>query len=140
MSTTQPKAVIQQLVDGFWNQGDESVLDQLFAENMQDHNVRPGVPAGRVGLKQTITGVRAAFTDSHLSLEDAVVDGGKIAWRWTFSGTHTGVLMGIPATGKQIAFSGITIDRIANGQIVERWAQIDMLGMMQQLGVIPSAG
>ena len=61
-----------------------------------------------------------------------------MAWRWTLRGTMTGSLMGFPRTGKQIVLTGITLDRVVNGQIVERWSQADSLGMMQPLGAIPS--
>jgi len=81
---------------------------------------------------------RAAFSQPHTTIDDAIVEGDKVAWRWTFRGTHTGPLMGIPATGKAIAFTGITIDRVAGGKIVERWNQADFMGLMQQLGAIPA--
>lgn len=60
--------------------------------------------------------------------------------RWTARGTHKGALMGIPPTGKQVTVTGITINRIANGKFAEDWSNYDLLGMLQQLGVIPTMG
>jgi steroid delta-isomerase-like uncharacterized protein len=80
----------------------------------------------------------AAFPDFAVTVEDAVAEGDKVALRVTIRGTHQGALMGTPPTGKPIAISGMSLWRIADGKIVERWESADMLGLMQQLGVIPS--
>src|SRR3970282_2938390 len=64
----------------------------------------------------------------------------KVIYRWTGSGTHQGTLFGIPATGKKMSVDGITIDRFSESKLVESWNVFDQLGMMQQLGVIPSPG
>ena len=135
MSVEQQKAVIHRLVDGFWNQHNDGVLDEVIALDFLDHSAMPGGPGGREGMKQAMLPFRAAFSNGHTSIDDAVCDGDKVAWRWSFQGTHTGDLMGIPATGKTVALTGITIDHIAHSQIVERWNQMDMMGLMQQLGV-----
>ena len=71
-------------------------------------------------------------------IEDVIAEGDKVAVRFTFRGTHQGELMGIPPTGKQVTISGMDINRIAGGKIAERWAVFDMLGMLQQLGVMPA--
>jgi len=81
---------------------------------------------------------RAAFSDTQTTVDDAIAEGDKVAWRWTFRGTHTSPFMGIPATGKAITLTGITIDRVVGNQIVERWNQADFMGMMQQLSVTPA--
>jgi len=60
--------------------------------------------------------------------------------RWTYRGTHKSELMGIAPTGKQVTVTGICIDRIVGGKIAEEWGEMDNLGMMQQLGVVPSPG
>jgi steroid delta-isomerase-like uncharacterized protein len=132
------KAVLSRLVEGFWEKGDASVIDKVFAPDFVDHNPMPGAAPGLEGLKQLMLPLRAAFSNSRTTVDDMVAEGDKVAWRWTFRGTHAGLLMGIPATGKQITITGITVDRIARGKIVERWHQLDMMGLMQQLGVIPA--
>jgi predicted ester cyclase len=81
---------------------------------------------------------RGAFPDARVTVEDQIAEGDKVVDRWTATGTPTGDLMGVPPTGRRIEVSGITISRFAGGKIVEDWYQGDDLGMMQQLGVIPS--
>ena len=81
-----------------------------------------------------------AFPNVEEIIEDQVAEGDKVATRLTFSGTHSGELMGIPPTGKQVTFTAITIDQLVDGKITERWHLFDTLGMLQQLGVIPPMG
>ena len=140
MPAEENKAVIRRLVEGFWNGGNADVLDDVFAANFVNQTPAPGVAPNRDGLKHTNLTIRAAFSDSHTTVDDLIAEGDKVAWRWTFRGTHNAPFMGIPATGKQLTMTGIVIDRIAGGQIVERWDQTDVLGMLQQLGVVPAPG
>jgi len=93
---------------------------------------------GPAGVKELIAGYRAAFPDIHVTIEDQIADGDLVVSRWSAKGTHQGELMGIPATGKHATVTGITIDRIADGLIVESWNNWDTLGLMQQLGAIPA--
>lgn len=79
-----------------------------------------------------------AFPDEQTTFDDQIADGDKVVSRMTSRATHSGEFQGIPATGKRIKVTGILIDRIADGKIVERWGVIDMLGVLQQLGVIPT--
>jgi steroid delta-isomerase-like uncharacterized protein len=122
-----------------WNQGNLAVLDELVAPDYVNHDpFVPGLPPGPEGLKPIFAGLRAAFADLHYTIDDQLADGDKVATRWTMRGTHTGELMGIPATGKAVTVSGIQIERIVDGKIVEHWRKSDDLGLMQQLGVIPA--
>jgi predicted ester cyclase len=72
-----------------------------------------------------------------MTFEDQIAEGDKVVSRMTSKATHMGEFQGIPPTGKRIAVTGIWIDRVVDDQIVERWGQVDMLGVMQQLGVMP---
>ena len=81
---------------------------------------------------------RSAFPDVHMQIEDQIAEGDRVATRWVASGTHEGDLMGINPTGNRVTVAGMTIDRIADGQIAETWDNYDALGMMQQVGAIPS--
>lgn len=83
---------------------------------------------------------RSAFPDTKMTIDLQIAEGGKVTTRRTAHGTHKGELMGIPATGKQVTITGVGIDRIAGGRIVETWGEFDLMGMMQQLGVVPSPG
>jgi steroid delta-isomerase-like uncharacterized protein len=134
------KAVIRRLVEGFWGRGDTGAFDEAFADAFIDRTPMPGTEGTKAGFKQAALGLQAAFTGGQTTLDDLVAEGDRVAWRWTYRGTHTGELMGVPATGKAIAMTGITLDRFAGGRIVERWSQVDNLGMLQQLGVIPAPG
>jgi steroid delta-isomerase-like uncharacterized protein len=134
----QNKALIHRLNEELWNDRNIAALDQIFAADFVDRTAFPGFAPGREGLRQMVTMFGAAFSNTSSTIDDLVAEGDKVAWRWTFRGTHTGSFMGIPATGNTITFTGITIDRIA-GAIVERWNQADMSGLMQQLSVTPAA-
>ena len=140
MSTPQEqnKAVIRRLVKELWNEGNAAVFDEVFAPNFVDHTAPPGSSPDREGLKQLVTVFGAAFSNTSTTVDQLIAEGDKVAWRWTFRGTHTGPFMGIPATGKVITLTGITIDRVVGDQIVERWNQADFAGMMQQLSVTPA--
>lgn len=76
--------------------------------------------------------------DGSHTIEDMIAEGDKVVVRVTGRGTHTGELMGIAPTGKQLMMTGIAIYRLEDEKIVERWAEHDLLSMMQQLGIIPS--
>lgn len=79
--------------------------------------------------------LRAAFPDYHGTDIDTIAEGDKVAQRWTYYGTHQGTFMGIVPTGKQVTFNGMSIDQYADGKLVNSWVEMDMLGVLQQLGV-----
>ena len=120
------------------NEKNVSLLDDILAESYVDHNPFPGQEPGREGIKQTLNTMLAAFPDLSVTVEDQIADGDKVVSRWTGTGTHSGEFMGIPATGNKVTVTGMGIDRIAGGKIVEHWEEFDAMAMMQQLGVIPS--
>jgi predicted ester cyclase len=84
---------------------------------------------------------KASFPDMQVTTEDLIAEGDKVVERWTQTQTHSGApFMGIPPSNKPITFTGISIYRIANGRIVEHWANMDLFGMMAQMGAIPAPG
>jgi steroid delta-isomerase-like uncharacterized protein len=93
---------------------------------------------GREHFKEFASMYRSAFPDVHMQIEDQIAEGDRVATRWVAIGTHEGDLMGINPTGNRVTVAGMTIDRIADGQIAETWDNYDALGMMQQVGAIPS--
>jgi steroid delta-isomerase-like uncharacterized protein len=133
----QNKALVSRVYDAF-NTGNLEILDAVLGVNIVDHNPFPGQPQGVAGVKQLIMMLRTAFPDFHITVEDMVAEGDRVAVRVRTQGTHQGEFMGISATGKEVTQTGIEILRIAGGKAVERWGEFDNLGMMQQLGVIPS--
>jgi predicted ester cyclase len=81
-----------------------------------------------------MAGLLRAFPDLHLTIEDQLVEGDRVAFRWSATGTHTGPLGAAPPTGKSVALDGLILDRLADGKVVERWEQWDQSLMLQQLG------
>jgi predicted ester cyclase len=115
-----------------------SVLDEFVAPDFVDHSPSPGFTPDLEGLKQAYNHFLAASPDGYHIVEDMIAEGDKVMTRVSAYGTQTGELFGIPPTGKQLRMTGIAVHRIANGKIVEHWSELDNLGVMQQLGVVPT--
>ena len=134
----QNKALAKRFYDS-WTSGDLDAFDELIAPGYQDHdtqNPNAGTP-GAEGAKRTAAMYREAFPDTHFEIEAQISEGEYVVTRWTATGTQDGELMGMPASGKPVTVTGITIDRFEDGKVVEGWTNWDTLGMMQQLGAVP---
>ena len=134
----QYKIASQNLIEKGFNQKDLGAFEAYFSRNLKDHALPPGMPEGFEGRKMFYSAFLAAFPDLHVHIEDTLAEGDRLVTRWSAHGTHSGELMGIPPTGKQVSGGGTAIDRFENGQSVEHWEVFDQLGLMQQLGVIPA--
>ena len=135
------KAISRRFYEEVFTKGNLSALEEFIAADFVDHNpFGPETVSSLEGLKEMFGMFNAAFPDMTLTVEDQIAEGDKVVSRFTTTGTHKGEFMGIPATGKTVTISAIDIHRIENGQIVEHWDEVDMLGMMQQLGVVPAPG
>ncbi|MGO8795384.1 MAG: ester cyclase [Candidatus Sulfotelmatobacter sp.] len=88
--------------------------------------------------RHLLLSVLAGFPDGRWTIEDQIAEKSRVVTRWSFTGTHTGMFMGIESTGRQVHITGICIDRIVKGKIVEEWEEGDTLGMMQQLALLPA--
>jgi steroid delta-isomerase-like uncharacterized protein len=139
MSTEQNKAIVRRVFEEAVNQGNLALADELLASDYVNHDM-PAPAPGVEGYKQVIAMFRSAFPDMVVTLEDVIADGDRVSTRGHFEGTHRGDFMGIPATGKKVSVSYIDIWRLENGKGRENWVQMDLLGMMQQLGVVPGPG
>ncbi|HTZ25935.1 MAG TPA: ester cyclase [Streptosporangiaceae bacterium] len=117
------------------NTGNLTLLDKFVAPGYIEHS--EGFQ-GVEPFKQQISAFRTAFPDLHVSIDDLLADGDRFASRTTITGTHTGDLMGIPATGKRIMIGAVDIGRVGHGQAQERWGGLDMYALLTQLGVIPA--
>src|SRR5688572_17801988 len=135
------KLVARRAVDEVWNRGNLAAADELVAGDYVGHS-SPSTDEthGPAGYKQFYAALRAAFPDIRFTVEDQVAEGDRVVTRWTAHATHTGEFRGIPPTGKRGSVTGITIDRVAGGKLVECWTNADDLGLLQQLGVVPAAG
>jgi steroid delta-isomerase-like uncharacterized protein len=126
------KDLIRRYLEECIGRNDMSLMDELLAENYIWHTPSLG-DLDLQAYKQFQPSVLAGFPDGHWVIEDMVAEGDRVAWRWTFCGTHLGAFMGIPATGREVRMSGMIISRIADGRIAEEWEIYDAMGMMQQL-------
>lgn len=133
-------AICERFFQSVWSKGDFSVLDTLVAPDALDHSTVGGLPTterGSAHFRGIVTMFRQAMPDIKLTIDDEIYTGDKVVHRWTLNGTDTGGVMGMPPSGKKLSFTGTTIVRMANGKIAERWANVDELGILQQLGVAP---
>jgi len=132
------KAIERRIFEEVWNQGALDVADELLAADCIVHTPPNPDTVGTEAFKGMVGMYLAAFSDLQWTTEDIIAEGDKVVIRWTATGTHQGELMGIPASGRQVTWTGMTIYRFADGKIVENWWAYDALGMMQQLtGPLP---
>ena len=135
--STQNEAIVQRWWQELWNGGDLAVADEIVAPGFTDHDpASPWVPPGIDGCKTLVTGYRTVFPDIHFTIEQQVAAENTVVSHWRCRGTHKGELMGVAPTGKGTTVTGVTIDKINDGKIVESWNNWDTLGLMRQLGVV----
>lgn len=137
MSAEENKELVRRFVEEFWNEGNAAAADELMAPDAEIH-----MPTGELvdldGLKGFAGAFRQAFPDWHSTFEELVAEGDRVAERWTGRGTQRGELQGIAPTDRRVEVPGSVFYRIVDGKIVEFRGQLDMMGLMQQLGAIPS--
>ena len=138
MSAEQNKAVIQRWFDEFINKNNMALAEELIDTNYVNHFLPPDAGKGPQAEKQIMVMFFSAFPDLQGTIEDLFAEGDKVAVRIIWRGANTGSFMGMPATGKQVTFASNNIFRAANGKITENWPQVDIMGLMQQLGAIPT--
>lgn len=140
MTNDKNAATVRRLVDEIWNKGNYALADEVLSPSYTNHDpTAGGLPDGVESFKQFASGYRTAFPDMRLTIEDMLSDGDKVVWRWNVRGTHTGLLLGIPATGKPVEISGTVITRFdKSGRVVEDWSQWNALGLFQQIGAVPN--
>jgi len=137
MSAEENKALVRRFYEEI-DKGNLAAMDELVAEDYIDHNPPPfGFAPGREGLKQAFKLFQEATPGYH-HIEDQIAEGDKVVTRLTSYGKHEGDLPGAPRTGNDMKMTSITIHRIANGKLVEKWAEKDMLSLLQQIGVLPA--
>ena len=132
----------RRFMDEVYNKGNVEFIDEVVAPNyvVHDPNSPEGMSGGVEGAKQFVEMYRAAFPDTQMTVEHLIAEGDKVVTRWTARGTHQGELLGMAPSGNRVEVTGISIDRIEGGKFVESWSTYDTLGMMQQIGAVPSAG
>jgi steroid delta-isomerase-like uncharacterized protein len=132
---TDNKAIVRRLYEEVWNERRLEVVDELISPShalsdplASDSQVGPKM------YKQRVLELTKSFLDLHFTIEDMIAEKGKVVASWTFSATHKGEFMEIPATGKKVSVEGITIHLITNGKILDSYARWDALGLLRQLG------
>jgi len=126
------KAKMRKFYEEVVQNGNFAMLDELAAPDFVDHNPGPGQAPGAEGIKQFFTAMRAAVTDLRVSVEQMISDDDKVAAHVSMSGTHTGELVGIPPSGKQVVMRISDLVRFENGKAAERWGVEDMSGFVSQ--------
>jgi predicted ester cyclase len=127
MSAEENKALSKRVARAI-SEGDLDALDELMAPELAEE------------FKRDLAEIRQAFPDYAGTNVDQIAEGEKVANRFVFLGTHLGEFEGVAPTGKRVEFLGHSIDRVVEGKIVESWVEVDLLGVMEQLGAVPEPG
>jgi predicted ester cyclase len=136
MSTEENKALVRRFYEEI-DRGNLEAMDELVAEDYIDHSPPPfPVGPGREGLKDAFKLFWGATPGRHV-IEDQIAEGDRVVTRLTAFGKHEGDLPGAPRTGNEMQMTAVTIHRIANGKLAEKWSNKDELALLQQLEVIP---
>ena len=129
MSTEENKALVRREQEELWNHtGDLDAAGDLFAPELAE------------AARQEAADFRRGFPDVISTIEDIVAEGDRVAARWRARASHLGEYVGVPPTGKEVEFTGISMYRIEGGRIAESWTVEDELGLMRQIGAVPEAG
>ena len=130
--------VMRRAFEEIMTRGNIAAIDELFASDFTGHDTSGGT-FGREEFREGVLDMLSAFSDRQVKIADQVVAEDKVVTRWQATGVHAGEFNGIPATGRRVSLTGISIDRIAGGKIVESWEVTDDAGLLRQLGVDPTS-
>ena len=128
--------IVRQFIDETLNQEDIKGSARFVWEDVVEQVPFPGQGPGLQGLKDVVRGMRVAFPDMHWSVEEQLTDGDRVLTRFEWTGTHRGLFLGVPATGRPVKVWGMVIDRFLDGRIEDTRILMDTLGLMIQLGVV----
>jgi steroid delta-isomerase-like uncharacterized protein len=136
MSESTNQELYRRVTLGAFADGDLSVIDELLTDDFQEHEPSPGLRPGREGVKDIVTTVRTGFPDLRIRIDDTFGEGDQLCARTTWTGTNTGPFMGNPPTGRTATWEAIDIIRCRDGRITEHWGQLDIMGLLAQLGLM----
>lgn len=138
MTTEQNKALVRRFYAAF-AANDPVALNEVLASDLVAYSHGSPDPQDRAAHVQGIRQWNEAFRDTHFTIEEQIAEGDKVATRVMLRAVHSGgSFQGLPPTGRPVAISGVTIERIKDGAIAERRVNSDWLGLMQQLGLVPA--
>lgn len=132
------RTIVRRFIEETINQGRIDSAVQFVWEDVLEQVPFPGQGPGLEGLQDILWGMRAAFPDLHFSVEEQIAESDKVLTRFEWTGTHRGQFLGVPATGRSVKVWGMVIDRFEAGRIKDTRIIMDALGLMVQLGVLPS--
>jgi steroid delta-isomerase-like uncharacterized protein len=133
------KQLVEDFIQALFTDGDLEAVDRYLDPAFVNHDPPfPGAPEGPEGMRQAAAMYRQALPDWHSEVDQLVAEDNIVVERFTASGTHHGDLMGVPGTGQTIVLRGINVFRVTGDKIVERWGQLDELGLLRQLGLAPA--
>lgn len=137
MSPDDVRELMRRNIEDLWGQSRRELIPELYAPDCVDHNPVPGQQPGHAGLYAVMDAFSTAFPDLEMTLQGTLADGPMGVDFWTFRATHTGALLGVPATGRRVEFQGIDVVRVGDdGRIAEIWHVEDLAAMLTQLGVL----
>jgi steroid delta-isomerase-like uncharacterized protein len=134
------RAIGRRVLVELWGQGKLELADELYAPDYVDHVGRGPEPervSGPEGIKRAVIMFRTAFPDLTYSVEAELAEGDLVMARFVAEGTHLGSFLGAPPTGRKVSYTGMDLNRIKDGKIVESWVNYDALALLQQVGLVP---
>jgi len=140
-SSEEAKAIIRRWNEEGWSGGQYDLAYEIISPEMKVHGAGgQAVGMGPDGLIDLIKTWRTAFPDGRMEIDDLIVENDLVAIRNTWYGTHRADFYGVPASGKPVAVTSVGLDRVTDGKVNEGWGELDMVGMMQQMGALPAVG
>lgn len=133
-------ALIRHWFEEVWNKGRMQAIDEMASPDVVGHGqAQHDTDIGLKEFKPFVAGLRGAFPDMKVVIDQTIEQGDKVVARWTATMTHQGEFLGFAPTGKKVTVTGTTIQRIVNGKIVEGWDNWDQLGLLVQIGAVNPA-
>lgn len=133
----QLSLIVTKFIDRVLNADEIEATSEYFWEDMVEQAPFPGQGPGVEGLKDVLRMIRAGFPDIHWTIEEQIEEGDKVVTRFTWTGTHDGPFMGVPASGRKVSVWGVVIDRFDGHKVRETRIIMDTLGLMIHIGAIP---
>jgi steroid delta-isomerase-like uncharacterized protein len=136
------KALVRRWFKEVWNDGREAAIDELFSEHGVAYGLGDTEAAvhGPAEIKPFVRNLRTAIRDFHITIEDIIAEDDKVMVRILVEGTHTGDGLGVPPSGRRVRVPGMCLIRVEKGELVEGWNSWDQLGLLRQIGALPSPG
>jgi predicted ester cyclase len=140
VSAEDPRALVRRYDEEILNRRNYDALSGLVSDGYIDHGAPPGSPPGPMSARFGVEAMVAGIPDLTVESDDFVVDGDRVAFRSTISGTHTGLLFGMPPTGKPVELTSVQLWRIADGKLAERWIGVDVMPLFAAANAWTPAG